>query len=110
MKIKKGDNVMVIAGKDLGRRGTVEKVFCKEGKIIVSGINMAKHHLKPSRKNPHGGIMDKLSPIDISNVMIICPRCGKPTRVGHKFSHASPDKKTSGKKIRICKKCQESLD
>lgn len=102
MKIKKGDNVLIIAGKDRGKRGTVEKVIPKIGKIIVSGVNVAKHHLKPSRKNPHGGIMDKLAPVEASNAIVICPRCGKPTKAGYQI--------TESKKIRICRKCKESLD
>lgn len=109
LKLKAGDQVLVIAGKNRGARGAVEKAFPKAGKIVVSGVNIAKHHLKPSRKNPHGGIMDKLAPIDASNAVLLCPHCGKPSRVGYKIS----DSKTSGKakvKSRICKKCQESVD
>lgn len=102
MKFKKGDNVLIIVGKSRGKRGVIEKSFPKENKIVVSGINIAKHHLKPSRKNPHGGIVDKLSPIDTSNIVMICPRCGKPTRIGYRIA----DKK----KMRICRKCQESVD
>lgn len=111
MKLKKGDNVLIIAGKDKGRRGAIEKSYLKKGKIAVTGVNIAKHHLKPSRKNPHGGIMDKLAPIDVSNVVIVCPRCGKPARIGYKFTAPEKDGTVgSAKKLRICKKCQESLD
>lgn len=102
LKIKKGDNVLIISGKDRGKKGTIEKVFPKVNKITVIGVNIAKHHLKPSRKNPHGGIIDKLSPIDASNAMVICPRCSQPARVSFKI--------TSGKKMRLCRKCKESLD
>ncbi len=102
MKVKKGDLIMVISGKDRGKQGKVENVDPKKGKIIVTGINIAKKHLKPSRKSPHGGIIDKLMPIDISNIVIVCPRCSKPTRVAYKI--------TESKKLRICKKCKESLD
>ena len=102
MKVKKGDNVLIISGKDRGKKAAVEKVFPSEGKVLVTGANIAKHHLKPSRKNPHGGIVDKPAPIDVSNVVVICPRCGNPTRIAHKISGA--------KKMRICRKCKESID
>lgn len=102
MKIKKNDNILVISGKDRGKQGKVEHVFPKLNKVTVTGINLSKHHLKPSRKNPQGGIVDKPKPIDVSNIIIVCPRCSKPSRIGFK--------KTGGKKIRICKKCHESLD
>jgi len=106
MKLKKGDLVMIITGKDRGKRATIEKVLPRERKIIVSGVNLAKHHLKPSRKNPHGGIMDKLAPIDSSNAVIICPRCSHPSRIGYKIVQPA---KEGLKRIRICKKCQESV-
>ena len=109
MKIKKGDNIMVIAGKENGKRGPVEKVFPKLEKVLITGTNLSKHHLKPSRKSPHGGIIDKPTPINISNVILICPRCGKPTRVGYKTAVDTTDK-TKTKKMRICKKCNESVD
>lgn len=102
IRIKKGDTVIVNSGKDKGKQGKVDKVYPKSGKVIVSGINITKKHLKPSRKSPHGGIIDKLAPIDYSNVNIICPRCSKPSKISYKS--------TEGKKIRICRKCKESLD
>lgn len=114
LKLKKGDTVLVIVGKDRGKRGTIEQAFPKEGKIIITGINIVKHHIKPSRKNPQGGIMDKLAPIDVSNVVIVCPRCSKPSRIGYKYIESQLRGRKSppagGKKIRICKKCQESVD
>jgi large subunit ribosomal protein L24 len=100
--IKKGDNVFVIAGKDRGKTGTVEKVIVKENKIVVIGVNMAKKHIKPSRKNPHGGIQDIARPIEISNLMVMCPHCGKPTKTGSSISEKA--------KERICKKCKGNLD
>ena len=106
MKLKKNDQVLVILGKAHGKRGTIEKVMPKNNLLIISGINLAKHHLKPSRKNPRGGIMEKPLPIDASNVIIICPRCSQPTRIGYKLTEG----KGSKRKIRICKKCKESLD
>jgi len=105
MKLRKGDNVLVISGKDKGKRGTIEQVFPSENKLTVIGVNIAKHHLKPSRKNPQGGIIDKLAPFDASNVIIICPHCSQPTRISFKMPE-----KSGNKKIRICKKCHESLN
>lgn len=102
MKIKRGDNILVIAGKDSGKQGLVEKSLIKDGKIIATGINMAKHHLKPSRKNPHGGIINMPAPIDKSNVMLVCPHCGKPVRVAYKITEKT--------KERICRKCKGNLD
>ncbi len=109
-KIKKGDTVLVNAGKDLGKQGKVEQVFPKENKVTVIGVNISKKHLKPSRKNPHGGIIDRVAPVDISNVTVVCPRCGKPTRVGYRFAKSTNTGQTDGKKMRICKKCNESID
>ena len=102
MLIKKGDNVMVISGKARGKISNVEKVLVKENKIIVTGVNIAKKHLKPSRKNPHGGILDMAKPISVSNVMLYCPHCSKPVRIGHKITGKS--------KERICVKCKGNLD
>lgn len=110
MKIKKGDTVLIISGKDRGKRGTVEKTLPKVNKILVVGVNISKHHLKPSRKNPHGGIMDKLAPVDISNAMVVCPRCNQPSRLGFKLTESEKKKSARGGKIRICKKCKESID
>lgn len=102
IRVKKGDNVLIIAGKDKGKQGTIERVFPKLGKIVVTGVNITKRHLKPSRKNPHGGIIDKLSPIDVSNIVVICPRCSQPTKMSFKI--------TAGQKMRLCRKCKESLN
>ncbi len=102
LKIKKDDNVMVIAGKDKGKTGTVDKVYGADGKVVVLGVNIAKRHLKPSKKSPQGGIMEFPAKLDISNVMIVCPNCQKPTRVEYKI--------TDKTKLRICKKCHETVE
>ena len=102
LKIRKGDNVVVITGKDKGKTGIVEKVFPEAGRIVVKGIALAKKHIKPSKKNPQGGIIDINLKIDSSNALIVCPTCGKPTKIAYKVS----DNKT----IRICKKCSQSLE
>jgi len=101
MKIRKKDKVKIIAGKDKSREGTVEKVFPKKGKVLVSGINIYKKHAKATPGRP-GGIVDVARPLAVSNLVLICPACGKPTRVGYKV--------TSDKKVRICKKCREVID
>ena len=102
MKIKKSDNVMIIAGKDRGKTGVVERVFPFMGKLVVKGIAMAKKHVKPSRTNPQGGILDINLKINASNAMVVCPSCGKPTRIGYKTN--------DGRKTRICKKCNQSVE
>jgi large subunit ribosomal protein L24 len=101
-KIKQGDNVMIISGKDRGKTGLIERVFVKSDKVLVPGVAISKRHLKPSRKNPHGGIIDMPSPIASSNVMILCPHCGKAVRIAHRVSATM--------KERICRKCQGNLD
>ena len=103
LKIKKGDTVKVIAGKDCNTEGKVISVDAKNGKVVVEGVNMIT---KATKANPaygiQGGLIKKEAPIDSSNVMIVCPSCEKPTRV----KHAEVD----GKKVRVCKKCGEQLD
>lgn len=102
MNIKKGDTILVLAGKNKGATGKIEKLITRDKKIIVSGVNVVKKHLKPNAKNPHGGIVDYNAPIHISNAQIICPRCNKTTRIEHKI--------TSQSKLRICKRCHEAID
>jgi len=82
MKIRKNDSVKVITGNDNGKTGKVLKVFSKESRIIVEGINLKKRHTKPSQKNPQGGIIEKEAPINVSNVLPLDPKTNKPTRVG----------------------------
>ncbi len=100
--IKKNDMVQVIAGKDKGKSGKVMRVIPKKDRAIVEKINMVKRHMKPNQQTRQGGILDKESPIHISNLMIICSKCTDPTRVGHKV--------IDDKKVRYCKKCEEVID
>lgn len=102
MKIKKGDTVKVITGKDKGKTGKVERVLLKKNKVLVAGINIYKRHLKPQGQSKPGGIIDLGKPLNISNVCLICPKCGKPTKIGFLI-----DK--SKLKQRICKKCQQII-
>ena len=101
MKLKKGDRVRVIAGKDLGKDGVVMRVIPDKNKVIVEGVNIAKKHQRPTRATMQGGIIDKDMPLDASNVALICGSCGA-TRVGYRIDDA-------GKKIRVCRKCQGDL-
>lgn len=102
MKLKKSDNIIVITGKDKGKSGVIECVFPALNKIVVKGIAMAKKHIKPSKTNPQGGIIDINLKIPASNVMLICPNCGKPTKIGFLV--------TDKEKMRICKKCKQSVE
>ena len=102
LKLKKGDKVIVITGKDKGKTGEITKVFVKENKVLVSGINMAKRHTKPSQENA-GGIISKEMPIHISNVAFVDPKTSKATRLGVKM-----DK--DGRKVRVAKKSGEVVD
>ena len=97
MKIRKGDRVVVLKGKDRGKEGTVMRVLPTAGKVIVDGVNVAKKHQKPTKTTMQGGIIDKDMPIDVSNVAIVSPKDGKATRVGYKFDD-------DGKKVRVCKR------
>jgi len=101
-KIKKGDKVVVRAGKDKGKIGEVIKVFQDKNRIIVSKVNIIKKHQRPTQENP-GGILEKESPIHISNVLLLCPQCDQKTRVGFRILE-------DGKKVRVCKKCGEIIE
>lgn len=102
MKLKKGDKVLVIAGKDKGRRGKIERIFPKEGKVLISGINLYKRHLKRRDEKHPGGIVEIPRPLFISKVALVCPKCDQPTRIGYKI--------VNKEKLRICKKCKEEID
>ncbi len=98
MKIKKGDRVKVILGKDRGRTGIVKRVLPKENKLVVEGINIAKKHVKPRGDDQKGGIIRVEKPLPVSKVMVVCPGCGQQTRIGYQINQ-------KGKKNRICRKC-----
>lgn len=103
MHVKKGDMVFVITGKDKGKKGRVIAAYPKKNKVLVEGINMVKKHTKPNQANPQGGIITQEAPIHVSNVMLVDPKTGKPTRVGYKILE-------NGKKIRIAKRSGEPID
>ena len=102
-KLKKGDEVIVLTGKDKGKIGKVLKVVKKTNRVVVENINVVKVHQRPTQANPQGGIVDKAMPIDISNLMLMCNSCVKPTRIGIKELE-------DGKRVRICKKCDQQID
>ena len=104
MKLRKGDEVVVLSGKDIGKRGTITQVLPDREKVIVTstqGINVVKRHQKPRGATMQGGIIDKEMPVHVSNVAILCDKCG-PTRIGYRFGD-------DGKKVRVCKKCGGDL-
>lgn len=108
MSIKKGDTVLVLAGKEAGKKGKVLRVISATAKnannrVVIEGVNKVKKHQRPSRAMPQGGILRIEAPVNTSNVLLVCSHCGKPTRIGHKIL----DNKD---KIRVCKKCGELLD
>ena len=98
MNVKTGDKVVVLSGKDKGKEGLVIRALPAEGKVIVEGVAVVKKAVRPSAQNQQGGFVEKEAAIDVSNVMLVCPKCGKPTRVGHDVN----DKRD---KVRVCKKC-----
>ncbi|MFC5559503.1 50S ribosomal protein L24 [Ureibacillus thermophilus] len=102
MHVKKGDKVKVITGKDKGKEGIVLAAFPKKNRVIVEGVNIVKKHMKPNQLNPQGGIVSQEAPIHVSNVMLIDPKTGEPTRVGYKIEN--------GKKVRVAKKSGAVID
>ena len=102
MEIKKGDTVVMLTGKDKGKKGTVVQARPADKKVVVEGLNMVTKHLKPRGANQPGGKVEQPAAVDVSNVMLVCPICGEPTKVAHE--------KADGKNVRKCKKCGAVLD
>lgn len=101
MKLKKGDEIIITAGKDKGKKGKIEKVYRDKEKVLLPGLNISKRHVKKrDEKNP-GGIIDFSKPVPTASVMFLCPKCGKPSRIGYRI--------TNGKKDRVCKKCNSII-
>jgi large subunit ribosomal protein L24 len=111
IKIKKGDSVQVLAGKDAGKRGTVLRVLPDERRVVVEKVNMIKRHTKPrpaprssgSQQIIPGGVIEKEAALHISNVQLVCPACGKPSRVGYRVND-------DGSKVRVCRNCEKDVD
>ena len=102
MKIKKNDQVLIISGKNKGKKGKVLQVFPKENKVLIEGMNLRKKHLKAKKGGEKGEIVQLPSPMNVSNVKLVCPKCGKAARVGYKIAG-------EGKKFRVCKKCGQEV-
>jgi len=101
LKIKKGDEVVMLSGKDRGRRGKILKVLVKSGRVVVEGLNLVKKHRRPKKQGEKGEIVLLPRAVDISNVALRCPRCDRPVKIGYRLS--------GDKKLRVCRKCQEPL-
>ncbi len=101
MKIKKNDQVKILVGKDNGKTGKISRVLASEKKVVVDGLNLIKKHVRPRREGEKGQRIEVAGKIDISNIMLVCPKCGKATRVGYKA--------VGKNKFRICKKCNAEL-
>ncbi|NLS44801.1 MAG: 50S ribosomal protein L24 [Firmicutes bacterium] len=101
--VKKGDTVIVLWGVDKDRRGKVLRVLAGESRVIVEGANEVKRHTKPTQLAPQGGIIKKAAPMPLSKVMLVCPKCNKPTRIGRKRTQ-------DGGCVRVCKECGRDID
>ena len=107
MRVRKNDQVLVLSGNYLSKRGKVLKMLKKEKRVIVEGVNFIKRHTRPTQQNPQGGIVEKEAPIHVSNVMVICPKCNTPSKMG---SEAVVDEARNRKnRVRVCKNCGEML-
>lgn len=102
MKLKKGDQVKIVVGKENGKTGTVAKVFTKEAKVLVEGLNQYKRHIKARMQGQKSEIITITKPLAVANVQIVCPKCKKPTRVGYKM--------LKDDKVRVCRKCNAELN
>ena len=102
MNVKKGDKVEVITGKDKGKRGEILRSLPQQQRVVVEGAGLIKKAMRPTQQNPQGGIVTMEAPIHVSNVMLVCPKCDKATRVANK--------RVDGKKVRVCKKCGADID
>lgn len=103
LHVKTGDTVVVLSGKDKGKKGKVLEAIPAQRKVVVEGVSVASRHTKPRRQGETGGILKKETPIYASKVMLVCPKCDKPARTGYKFLE-------NGTKVKYCKKCNETLD
>lgn len=103
MRLRKGDRVYVIAGRDKGKEGNILRRNVGKEMVVVENVNMVTKSMRPTQKNPRGGLVKMEAPLNASNVMLVCPSCGKPARIGRAFLD-------NGKKVRLCKKCGEVVD
>ena len=111
MNVKKNDTVVVITGKDKGTKGKVIACYPKTGRVTVEGVNTVTKHQKARNAMQPGGIIHKEMPVDASNVMVVCPKCGKATRISHKVSMVAGEKgRMERTMVRVCKKCSAEID
>ena len=101
--VKKGDRVAVTAGKEKGKRGKILRMFPKNDRVVVEGLNLVKRAVRPTKKNPQGGMITKEGSVHVSNVMLVCPNCDKSVRIGHRVTG-------EGNKIRVCRGCGTDID
>ncbi len=109
MHVKTGDEVLVIAGKDKGRKGKIKRALPREERVVVEGLNIVKRHMKARGPGKPGGIIEMEAPLHVSNVMLICPSCGRASRTGHRFLEET-DRKGRPRKVRFCKACDAIVD
>jgi large subunit ribosomal protein L24 len=109
MHVKKGDEVLVIAGKEKGKKGTISLSIPDKSRVVVEGLNKIKRHMRPRAIGQMGGIVEQEAPLHVSNVMLICPKCGRASRTGQRFSEATDDKGRA-RKVRFCKSCDATID
>ena len=110
MKIKKGDKIKILAGKDRGKTGKVLQVFSSAGKVSVEGLNLLIKHMRPRRQGEKGQRIEFPAPLDLSNVILLCPKCDRPTRVSYKYLEVIKNDVKQKKKVRVCKKCRQAID
>ena len=108
MKIKKGDTVLIITGKDRGKQGTVSRAMPQDNKVIVEGLNIVKKHVRPQGQTRQGGVIEKAMPIQVSNTMLVCTECNEPTRVALDRRPMGTDQKL--RPVRVCKKCHKVIE
>ncbi len=109
MHVKTGDEVLIITGKDRGKRGKIKQALPKENRVVVEGLNIVKRHMKARGPGRPSGIIEMEAPIHVSNVMLICPHCGRAARTGKRFLEET-DHKGRPRKVRFCKACGEVVD
>jgi large subunit ribosomal protein L24 len=110
LNVKKGDTVVVISGKDKGKKGKIMVSQPDEARVIVQGAAMVTRHVKPRKQGQPGGRIEKEAPIHASNVMLVCPKCDKPTRVAHQIKEVEISGEKKQKSVRVCKKCGKVID
>jgi len=110
MKIKKGDKVKILAGKDKGKIGKVLQIFESNNRASIEGLNLLIKHMRPRKKGEKGQRIEFPAPMDLSNVILVCSACDKPTRVGYKYMEVVKNEIKQKKKVRVCKKCKQVID